>query len=262
MLTNYLKIACRQLIRQKVYSIINILGWPLAWPARLYCSCLYGWAFIWQAQFKIRSNIYCTNSHQLWGKEIIDSYSPLPLERRLKDEYPTIEAYARITQTRNIYFVDQKRETIGEENMLMRIRIFQGIWLQIHLRVSRWCAGRSRHHRALRSMPGNILEIKTCWKDSFTKRRHFIRLKGVFKDLPWILPIAMDALITSHNLPESFGAECIPFFQNLQTMALKLISFCRTCEISDIAYDLNASTQNISQKIDRKMMVSDFCFNP
>jgi putative ABC transport system permease protein len=116
MLFNYIKIAFRNLVRHKTYSIINILGLAIG----MACSIILLFFALDQTSYDKRNSkydrIYMVNTHL--KQEATDSIfigSSLPIGGALKDEYPAVEESVRAHMTGRMYFYDQKRTPIGED---------------------------------------------------------------------------------------------------------------------------------------------------
>lgn len=242
MVTNYLKIACRQLTRQKISSIINILGLAVG----MACTIIL-LLFVWNELSYDRHNskfdrifIAQTYINMKWD-ENIGSYAPLPLGKALKEEYPAIEAYARFIQADNIYFVDQESETICEKNIAYAdqniFKVFDYKFIY------------GSPDGSLEAPDTIVLSQSLATKyfgdenpvGKILSRKDGISyvVKGVFKDLPLNSSNRYDALITSQNLSENFGVEMFAMlsksFKMLVTQTYILLS--EHAEISDITND-------------------------
>ncbi len=97
MFSNYLKIAWRNLLRNRVNSFINIAGLAIG------IACVILILFFVQDElrydrfFKQADRIYQVNINgNLDGNEFLTSNTPPPLGKALVDEFPEIETYTRI----------------------------------------------------------------------------------------------------------------------------------------------------------------------
>lgn len=96
MLQNYFKIAIRNLLRNKVYSAINIVGLAIG-----ISSCILIFLYIqhelsYDKGFKNSDRIYRVNTEaELLGQQHKVASSPGPLAANLVAEYPEIEHAAR-----------------------------------------------------------------------------------------------------------------------------------------------------------------------
>ncbi|TAE22177.1 MAG: ABC transporter permease, partial [Candidatus Kapaibacterium sp.] len=96
MLTNYLKIALRNLARQKGYSAINIIGLAVGMAACLLLSLYVQDEFSYDSYHKNKASLYHLYSllQTAEGEERITS-QPMPLTPALIAEIPEIERAAR-----------------------------------------------------------------------------------------------------------------------------------------------------------------------
>src|ERR1700750_1796754 len=99
MIKNYLKVAFRNLARQKVLSFINVFGLSVG----LACFTLFLLYSVNEFSFdrfhKNAKNIYRVYLHMgpLNGEEMHNSsYMPVPLGPALKQDFPEVEEFVRI----------------------------------------------------------------------------------------------------------------------------------------------------------------------
>jgi putative ABC transport system permease protein len=115
MLNNYIKIALRNIQRNKIHTIINIIGLALG----MACTAL-ALIYVWDMLSYDRHNskherIYLIQSHfRLNDRETLDNGTFFAIGPTLKDEYPAIEEYVRIYWSNRMSFTDRKKEIIGE----------------------------------------------------------------------------------------------------------------------------------------------------
>ena len=97
MFRNYLAVAIRSLSRNRVYSLINILGLALG----IGCSLVI-WLFVmdelsYDRYHEKADRIYrVILDARLMGKEINGAVSPAPMAQALVDEIPDVEAAVRL----------------------------------------------------------------------------------------------------------------------------------------------------------------------
>jgi len=97
MIKNYIKIAWRNLVRNKVSSIINISGLAIG----LACVMLIG-LYVkdelgYDRIFKDTDRIYRVNTHEkIANDEFVAGHTPPPVGRALQSSFPEIESYTRI----------------------------------------------------------------------------------------------------------------------------------------------------------------------
>ena len=118
MLKNYIKIALRSLIRQKGYSVINILGLSIGIAASLFVV-LYIVDELSYDQFHtdIESMYRIDLEGRISGQEVITSNSCPPLGPTMVNEIPEIKDFLRLQSLNNI-LVKNETETFIEEKGL------------------------------------------------------------------------------------------------------------------------------------------------
>ncbi len=100
MIKNYLKIACRNLVRNKVYSSINIVGLSLGLAACMLIVLYIGHEYSYDKFHKNADNIYLGETEITFGKDpIYLSYMPYSLGPEGKQEIPSIEDYLRYKES-------------------------------------------------------------------------------------------------------------------------------------------------------------------
>jgi len=122
MIRNYIKIAWRNLVRNKVSSIINISGLAIG----LACVMLIGLyvkdEFSYDRFFKDANRIYRVNTHEkMANDEFIAGHTPPPVGLALQGNFPEIESYTRIFTPGDeiIHYVKNgRRESMTEKSLL------------------------------------------------------------------------------------------------------------------------------------------------
>jgi len=122
MIRNYIKIAWRNLVRNKVSSIINISGLAIG----LACVMLIG-LYVkdelgYDRIFKDTDRIYRVNTHEkIANDEFVAGHTPPPVGRALQTSFPEIESYTRIFTPGDeiIHYVKNgERAAITEKSLL------------------------------------------------------------------------------------------------------------------------------------------------
>ena len=97
MLKNYLKIALRNLNRNKINSIINISGLAIGLACVLLIGLYIKDELNYDRSFKDADRIYRVNTHEKIGNdEFIAGHTPPPVGAALVSNFPEIESYTRI----------------------------------------------------------------------------------------------------------------------------------------------------------------------
>ena len=96
MLKNYLKIAVRNIFRQKGYSFINIFGLAVALTCTLFILLWVQNELSWDSFQKNISTIYRVEQDQPTSKGIFHvNVTPFPMAKALKEEIPGIKKSTR-----------------------------------------------------------------------------------------------------------------------------------------------------------------------
>src|ERR1700733_2011969 len=97
MFTNYFKVAFRNLIRNKIYTLINILGLAVG-----IASCILIMIFV-RSEFSYdRFHSKSKNIYRVWqqekadGKEFVNTETPLPLASSLQNSFAEVSASCRV----------------------------------------------------------------------------------------------------------------------------------------------------------------------
>jgi putative ABC transport system permease protein len=98
MIKNYLKIAWRNLLNQKFFSLLNIFGLALGMTVCMLALIIVKNAYDYDRFHPGSENIYriLTEVHQNVNDKILYASSPAPLMEYLKKEYTFIEKSSRV----------------------------------------------------------------------------------------------------------------------------------------------------------------------
>ena len=122
MIRNYIKIAWRNLVRNRVSTIINISGLAIGLACVLLIGLYVKDEVGYDRFFKGAGRIYRVNVHEKQGvDEFVAAHTPPPLGQALQNNFPEIESYTRIFSPGDevIHFVKNgRREAITEKNVL------------------------------------------------------------------------------------------------------------------------------------------------
>ncbi|MFO7446622.1 MAG: ABC transporter permease [Ignavibacteriaceae bacterium] len=118
MLKNFFKITIRNLLRNKVYSFINIFGLSIGIACFILISLFVKDELTYDTFNKNADRVFRLNSYYKIGENRFNlANSPVPLGPVLKEEYPEIKNIVRIQYGYNSY-VKKGDEYIQEENFL------------------------------------------------------------------------------------------------------------------------------------------------
>jgi len=126
MLKNYIKIALRNIFRQKVYSFINIFGLAVGMAV---CIIILLWVNIEITYDKFNKNIddiYLVTSNTMFGERNIFGTGNVPaLGPAIKAEYPEIINYARLNNSHPEYLITYKEKPFKERIKFADPSIFE-----------------------------------------------------------------------------------------------------------------------------------------
>jgi len=122
MIKNYFKIAWRNLVRNKVSSIINISGLAIGLACVLLIGMYVKDELSYDRFFKDANRIYSVNTHEKMGDdEFIAGHTPPPVGAALVNNFPEIESYTRIFKPGDeiIHFVNKgQKNSLTEKSLL------------------------------------------------------------------------------------------------------------------------------------------------
>ncbi len=118
MLRNYFKIAWRNLLKNKTFSIINIFGLAVGLCCFLLISLYVIDELSYDRHFKNANRIYRINSDiNFGGSEMKMSQSSDPMGAILKKDYPQVEQFTRLYTNYGSNFIKKGTEFINEQRI-------------------------------------------------------------------------------------------------------------------------------------------------
>ena len=118
MIRNYFKIAWRNLLKNKTFSIINIFGLAVGLCCFLLISLYVIDELSYDRHFKNANRIYRINSDiNFGGSEMKMSQSSDPMGAVLKKDYPEVEQYTRLYTNYGSNFIKKGSEFINEQRI-------------------------------------------------------------------------------------------------------------------------------------------------
>ncbi|MES2378162.1 MAG: ABC transporter permease [Bacteroidota bacterium] len=122
MIRNYFKIAWRNLVRNKVSSIINISGLAIGLACLILIGLYIKDELSYDRFFKDANRIYRVNLDGKMGNEqVIAGHTPPPAGEALKKSFPEIQGYTRIFQPGDVvvhYEASGQKKSFTEKNLL------------------------------------------------------------------------------------------------------------------------------------------------
>ena len=221
MLINYIKIAFRNIVRHKVYSIINILGLAIGMACAILLLLFVHDELSYDKYNSKYKRIYMIQTRiKIAGVEV-KAYgyeTPLLLGQAFKAEYPAIEDSIRVYPNRMV-FLNNKGEAIGESGICLAdpaiFKVFDFNFIY------------GSPDSALDS-PHSIVLNKTLAKKYFGEQDPVGKVlsanngvgyivKGVFEDLPRNSSKPYKALISMQDLSEAIGVDMFKEASNSYT---------------------------------------------
>jgi putative ABC transport system permease protein len=112
MLSNYIKIAWRNLYQHKYFSVLNAFGLAVGMSVSLLMISLFSYVSTYDNFHVNKKRIYAITSSQQEGVEETDFASaPAIVAEKITDQFPGVEKVVRIARTRNI-LVKHEKENI------------------------------------------------------------------------------------------------------------------------------------------------------
>lgn len=122
MIRNYFKIGWRNLVRNKVSSIINISGLAIGLACVLLIGLYVKDELGYDKSFKDDNRIYRVNIHEKMGNnEFVAAHTPPPVGRALQSNFPEVASFTRIFLPGDevVHYVKNgRREAITEKKIL------------------------------------------------------------------------------------------------------------------------------------------------
>lgn len=119
MIKNYFKIAWRNLLKNKVYSIINVIGLALGLGCFIVISLYVIDELSYDRFHEKLDRIYRVNSDLSFGGVYqAMAYSADPMEETLKNDYPQVEDYVRFYASTGARLIKKESEYIKEEQVV------------------------------------------------------------------------------------------------------------------------------------------------
>ncbi len=118
MIANYIKIAIRNIMRNKLHSIINIMGLSIGIASAVLLLLMVREMESYDMHNSKHDRIYMVqSSYKFLGKGLFTMGSAIPVGPALKREYSAIEEFVRNFPAPRIFFKDKKGEIFGEDNI-------------------------------------------------------------------------------------------------------------------------------------------------
>lgn len=235
MLQNYLKIAFRNILRNKLYSFINIIGLAVGMAA---CTLILLWVTNEISYNRFNKNldriflVAQTQHYQTIGDYTVEP-TPLPLEQALKNNYPEVEYAARYEH----YF---GKQALGRDNRFFdeRINFADSTFFKIF--TFKFIAGDPA--TALAAPNSIVLTKETASKyfgseDPIGKHltmagRFDLTVTGVIDNVPQNSDLQFDGIVPTELLLKAYGFDKSSWNNNLISTYVLLRSPQQAGELS------------------------------
>jgi putative ABC transport system permease protein len=118
MLINYIKIAIRNILRNKLHSFVNIMGLAIGIASAVLLLLMVREMLSYDKHHSKHERIYMIQSkYNFQGKDLFTRGTAIPVGPALKKEYHIIKEFVRNISAPRMFFMDNKGEIIGEDDI-------------------------------------------------------------------------------------------------------------------------------------------------
>ncbi|MFO7445785.1 MAG: ABC transporter permease [Ignavibacteriaceae bacterium] len=211
MLNNYLKIALRNILRNKTYSLINILGLSVGITCSLFILFWVQDELNYDRFHENADKIYRIVQHDNNGK---NSRSPAQLAPAAADAIPEINAYARIVKLPKLSFRHENNAFYEDDGIIVDPQFFKMFDFSLL----------NGNPKTFLSDPGNIIITESLAKKYFgddnpinktilIDGQNEVKITGVLKDIPtqshiqfdFVMPFSLWEILNPSDV-QSWGA--------------------------------------------------------
>ena len=208
MIKNFILIAWRNLRRDAFYNAINILGLTIGISAGLLLLMYVMDDLSFDKFHKNHPNIYRIGSHI---KETDDAFSwsvcPYPMAPQLKEEFPQVKEFVRITQSGRTWYKFGDTRFVEEKIYYADSSVFRVFTLPLIKGNPENALVRPNTIVLSESMANKYFgEEDPMGKTIEREGEREYEVTGVMKDIPSNTHIRFDALISGTSLPSDFGS--------------------------------------------------------
>ncbi|RTL58784.1 MAG: FtsX-like permease family protein [Sphingobacteriales bacterium] len=210
MLKNYLKIAWRNLLKNKTFSLINIIGLASGLACFILIALYVADELSYDRYHEKANRIYRINSDIVFGGNKLNlAVTSDPMGETLKKDYPQVEAYTRLYNSDGYRMVKKGSQYIREDNVAHAdSTLFDVFTIPL-------IAGEAR--TALNEPKTVIVSESTAKKyygttdvvgkllETDEHKSTIYKITGVFKDIPHNSHFKLDLVFTMQNLDYQMG---------------------------------------------------------
>lgn len=203
MLNNYIKVALRNLLKNRLYSLINILGLTIGMTCFLVLALYIQYEFSYDQQHENTKQIYRVAKIQK-GNEFRGSdrsaQSPAPLGPTLVEEFPEVKTATTLHIRKEAIAQDDK--VFYQEGLFSDEKVFDVFTFPIIEGTGKEALKDPNSIILTRSMAEKYFSDKSpIGKTLFYKNDQLLTVKGVVEDLPKNQHFSFDFITSIKNLP-------------------------------------------------------------
>jgi len=209
MLSNYIKLAFRNIIKNPFYSILNILGLTVGIISVIFITLYINDELSFDKHNEKYKRIYRLESKFIIkGKDDYFSMTQHPLAPTLKSEYPSIEEAVRVRRAANILYTYKEKEFYAKNMFMVDSTYFK-------LFDHKWIEGdpETALSRKLTMVITKSFSIKYFGDESpigktiYNELGTGFEITGLIEDLPLNSHFRPEAMFSYHSLIRAFGSE-------------------------------------------------------
>jgi putative ABC transport system permease protein len=209
MIKNYLKSAYRNIVKNKFYSILNILGLSIGLTAFIFLYLHINDEMSYDSYHEHADRIYRIESNfTIAGKNEMFAIVPVPMGPALQLEYPEVEKVVRIYGAGNTLFRNDEKESYEEDFYFTDSTFFEVFTHDLIMGDPTRCLVEPLSIVLTKSIAEKYFGDKDplgLMLESGTGRQY--KITGVMADVPANTHLRFDALISGTTLSAEAGEE-------------------------------------------------------
>ncbi|MBN1158758.1 MAG: ABC transporter permease [Bacteroidales bacterium] len=209
MLRNYFTTAWRNIVTDKFYSVINIVGLAIGLTAAVFILLYVIDELTYDRSHAKHERIYRLESQFLINnKEDLFSVTQIPLAPTLKDEYPEIEEFVRLAPVGTMFLKYDDREFQEDSLMLADSTIFEVFTHPFVAGGPEKALNRPYTLVMTETMAGKYFgDENPVGKTLTTIEGNLYEVTGVIEDLPGNVHLKFDGLVSAATAIEQVGVD-------------------------------------------------------
>jgi len=208
MILNYLKVAIRHLIKNRVYSLVSIIGLACGIACSILISLYVTDELTYDAQHPDRDRIYRVQSYLRMSGEINAALSNMALAPTLANDYPEVDAFARFLPLGPDTEISMDEKLFKDPSIFMTDSSFNRVFHYDIIHGS---------ETDLLKTPNTALLSRSMAEKFFSRPEEAIgqqmkinnsicEIQGVYQDIPENSEIVASAFVSLSTIPEQARA--------------------------------------------------------